>query len=330
VLFGKRRAYQRKVAVADFEAICSGDIYVFETADQTQLLQELLPYICQTESFFEYAVGTSAGSLSPRTNWKSLASYEFVLPTLKEQRRIVDLLLLATSTAESLCNAAACSNVVFRSFLSKHMSGETASNAINQHESLTQQGECRLTVLDKIAVVERGMFSHRPRNLPEFFGGPYPFAQTGDVAASRGYLGLASQSLSELGRTYSKAFPPESILITIAAVIGATAITQVETYCPDSVVGIIPDHKQVDVRFLEYKLRHLRPYLDAQEATQTAQKNINLQVLRPLPIALPSLEVQRNLVARLTAIEQQSIDLHARASSVSNLAKQVLAEFDIL
>jgi type I restriction enzyme S subunit len=330
VLFGKRRAYQRKVAVADFDAICSGDIYVFETADQTQLLQELLPYICQTESFFEYAVGTSAGSLSPRTNWKSLASYEFVLPTLKEQRRIVDLLLLAASTAESLCNAAACSNVVFRSFLSKHMSGETASNAINQHESLTQQGECRLTVLDKIAVVERGMFSHRPRNLPEFFGGPYPFAQTGDVAASRGYLGLASQSLSELGRTYSKSFPPESILITIAAVIGATAITQVETYCPDSVVGIIPDHKQVDVRFLEYKLRHLRPYLDAQEATQTAQKNINLQVLRPLPIALPSLEVQRNLVARLTAIEQQSIDLHARASSVSNLAKQVLAEFDIL
>jgi len=71
VLFGKRRAYQRKVAVADFDAICSGDIYVFETADQTQLLQELLPYICQTDSFCEYAVGTSAGSLSPRTNWRS-------------------------------------------------------------------------------------------------------------------------------------------------------------------------------------------------------------------------------------------------------------------
>ena len=89
VLFGKRRAYQRKVAVADFDAICSGDIYVFETADQTQLLQELLPYICQTDSFFEYAVGTSAGSLSPRTNWKSLAAYEFALPPQEEQRRIL-------------------------------------------------------------------------------------------------------------------------------------------------------------------------------------------------------------------------------------------------
>src|SRR5690606_15253890 len=53
VLFGKRRAYQRKLAVADFDAICSGDIYVFESADPTRLLPELLPYICQTDAFFE-------------------------------------------------------------------------------------------------------------------------------------------------------------------------------------------------------------------------------------------------------------------------------------
>jgi type I restriction enzyme S subunit len=92
VLFGKRRAYQRKVAVADFDAICSGDIYVFETADQAQLMQELLPYICQTEGFFDYAVGTSAGSLSPRTNWKSLAEYEFALPPVQAQQEVLKAL----------------------------------------------------------------------------------------------------------------------------------------------------------------------------------------------------------------------------------------------
>jgi len=92
VLFGKRRAYQRKVAVADFDAICSGDIYVFESADPKRLLPELLPFICQTEAFFEYAVGTSAGSLSPRTNWKSLAAYEFALPPPDEQERITRML----------------------------------------------------------------------------------------------------------------------------------------------------------------------------------------------------------------------------------------------
>jgi type I restriction enzyme, S subunit len=101
VLFGKRRAYQRKVAVADFDAVCSGDIYVFESADHKRLLPEILPFVCQTEAFFEHAVGTSAGSLSPRTNWKSLAVYEFALPPLKEQRRMVSLLSKTTSILES-------------------------------------------------------------------------------------------------------------------------------------------------------------------------------------------------------------------------------------
>lgn len=92
VLFGKRRAYQRKVAVADFSGVCSGDIYVLETKDAQVLLPELLSFICQTDPFFEHAVGTSAGSLSPRTNWASLASFEFILPPVEEQQRISKLL----------------------------------------------------------------------------------------------------------------------------------------------------------------------------------------------------------------------------------------------
>lgn len=95
VLFGKRRAYQRKVAVADFSGVCSGDIYVMETKDVQFLLPELLPFICQTDAFFDHAVGTSAGSLSPRTNWTSLASYEFLLPSLAEQEKIAFLLASA-------------------------------------------------------------------------------------------------------------------------------------------------------------------------------------------------------------------------------------------
>lgn len=90
-LFGKRRAYQRKVAYAEFEAICSGDIYTFE-ADATQLLSELLPFLVQSDGFFDHAVGTSAGSLSPRTSWRDLADFEFDIPPLDEQKRIADLL----------------------------------------------------------------------------------------------------------------------------------------------------------------------------------------------------------------------------------------------
>ena len=100
VLFGKRRAYQRKVAVADFSGVCSGDIYVLEPKGK-DLLPGLLPFICQTDAFFEHAVGTSAGSLSPRTNWASLASYEFALPPIEEQRRISEVLQAAGASSES-------------------------------------------------------------------------------------------------------------------------------------------------------------------------------------------------------------------------------------
>ena len=101
VLFGKRRAYQRKVAVADFSGVCSGDIYVLETKDAQVLLAELLPFICQTDAFFEHAVGTSAGSLSPRTNWTSLADFEFALPPLDEQSRMADFFVEIEAARES-------------------------------------------------------------------------------------------------------------------------------------------------------------------------------------------------------------------------------------
>jgi type I restriction enzyme S subunit len=91
VLFGKRRAYQRKVAVAEFDAVVSGDIYVLAPKND-RLLPRLLPFLCMSERFFQHAVGTSAGSLSPRTNWSSLAGFEFDLPPLEQQRRIAEIL----------------------------------------------------------------------------------------------------------------------------------------------------------------------------------------------------------------------------------------------
>jgi type I restriction enzyme S subunit len=99
VLFGKRRAYQRKAAVAEFEGICSGDILVFEPSN-SELIPELLPFIVQSDGFFNHALGTSAGSLSPRTKWKDLANYEFALPPRDEQRRIAEVLWAADESVQ--------------------------------------------------------------------------------------------------------------------------------------------------------------------------------------------------------------------------------------
>lgn len=99
-LFGKRRAYQRKVAYAEFEGICSGDILTFEPKNRKVLLPELLPFICQSDAFFDHALDTSAGSLSPRTSWKALQDFEFPLPPIDEQKRVAEILWAADEAEE--------------------------------------------------------------------------------------------------------------------------------------------------------------------------------------------------------------------------------------
>jgi len=91
ILFGKRRAYQKKAAVADFSGICSGDILVME-AKPGKIIPGLLPFIVQSDLFFDWAVKTSSGSLSPRTKWKSLAEFEFPMPPPARQKAILEVL----------------------------------------------------------------------------------------------------------------------------------------------------------------------------------------------------------------------------------------------
>ena len=101
VLFGKRRAYQKKTAMAEFDGICSGDILVCE-AIKDVVVPELLPFIVQSDRFFEYAIKTSAGSLSPRTKFKDLAKFTLKLPAKPaDQKRIADLLWSIDDVGES-------------------------------------------------------------------------------------------------------------------------------------------------------------------------------------------------------------------------------------
>ena len=96
VLFGRRRAYLRKAAVAPFDGICSGDITVIAPKDN--LSPRLLPFIIQNDALFEHAVTNSAGSLSPRVKWQSLSQFEFELPSIAKQEDLADILWTAQET----------------------------------------------------------------------------------------------------------------------------------------------------------------------------------------------------------------------------------------
>lgn len=102
VLYGSRRTYLRKVALADFEGICANTTFVLESKDPTVLLPELLPFIMQTQSFNEHSVKQSKGSVNPYVNFSDLAWFEFTLPPLEEQRQTVKVLLAIEEQIEAL------------------------------------------------------------------------------------------------------------------------------------------------------------------------------------------------------------------------------------
>jgi len=172
LLFGKRRAYQRKVAVADFAGVCSGDIYVLESKEPKKLLPELLPFVCQTEAFFQHAVGTSAGSLSPRTNWTSLADFEFTLPPLDEQRQIIEVLSASESVLESLKNMDMSINKV-RASLGVELFAKSPKHTLTSCSSLMATGALSLqtgpfgTVLKASAYKESGFPVINPVNMKD-------------------------------------------------------------------------------------------------------------------------------------------------------------------
>ena len=126
MLFGRRRAYLKKAALAPFDGVCSGDIIVIE-AIPGKINPELLPFIIQNDLLFDYAVGNSSGSLSPRVKWESLKEYEFELPEISKQAELVDLLAAAYNTRKAYQQLIiACDELVKSQFI--ELFGDPESN----------------------------------------------------------------------------------------------------------------------------------------------------------------------------------------------------------
>lgn len=140
VLFGKRRAYQRKVAIAEFDAVVSGDIYVLAPKND-RLVPGLLPFLCLSERFFQHAVGTSAGSLSPRTNWSSLASFELDLPPLDKQLQIAEILWSVDQARQSFLTLTENVKLTISAF---------SGNLFNERSSYAKNGRVTLGEVCKV------------------------------------------------------------------------------------------------------------------------------------------------------------------------------------
>jgi type I restriction enzyme, S subunit len=162
-----------------------------------------------------------------------------------------------------------------------------------------------LTPLSEVCKVERGKFGHRPRNDPDYYGGKYPFIQTGIVANSNGRVKTYSQTLNEKGFKTSRIFPKGTVVITIAANIGDTAILEFDACMPDSLIGITPILGKTIPEYIEYALRLYQKEL-THDAPEGAQKNINYKFLKPLLIPIPkTIDIQKQIVQNIKSAEEK-------------------------
>jgi type I restriction enzyme S subunit len=140
IIFGRRRAYQRKLAVAEFDGICSAHAMVVRANAET-VDPEFLPFLMQSDLFMQRAIDISVGSLSPTINWKTLRIQEFPLPPKDEQRRIADILWAAEDAIESWDAAVECFAALLDAIsldeFSSHPSDTTAISPVDLCESVT-------------------------------------------------------------------------------------------------------------------------------------------------------------------------------------------------
>jgi len=320
-LFGKRRAYQRKVAYAEFEGICSGDILTFEPKDKNTLLPELLSFICQTNAFFEHALGTSAGSLSPRTNWGALSEFEFALPPIEEQKCIAEI-LWATDEVEKQYHEA--------------IGGlrETALAVQNEcFGSYLKRGKQGLIPVVKLgSVLEQPIVNGIFRTRDQYGRGTLLVNVTDIYGSFRvGPNTLERVETDARERTTFSAIPGDVIFNRSSLVFDGIGKACLVPEWDEPVVfechlmRARPDARRIDPRYLcRYSLSPFgRRYLFSRAQT-TTMTTINQGDLGEMPIPLPTLDQQASAADRLDSVDASIEDMETHVQRAVMLRNDLI------
>lgn len=218
-----------------------------------------------------------------------LKHLEIPVPPLLEQRRITAILdqgdALRANRREALIHLDELTQSIFLD-----MFGDPVTNPLGWP----------ITTLTQLGQLDRGVSRHRPRNDPSLLGGLHPLVQTGEVANSGGYIRSYTSTYSNLGLAQSKMWPTGTLCITIAANIAKTGILTFDACFPDSVVGFTSD--KASTQYVRVWLGFLQATLE-RAAPQSAQKNINLEILRNLPVPMPPAESIEQFAWRVERLE---------------------------
>ena len=321
VLFGRRRAYLKKAAVAPFDGICSGDITVIE-AKPDRILPELLPFIIQNDDLFDFAVGKSAGSLSPRVKWEHLKNYEFELPDMEKQKELAELLWAMDNTKKSYQKLIAATDELVKSQFIE-MFGDPVKNpfgwptmTLDQATKEIVSGQClngdagklqpgQKAVL-KVSAVTYGSFDANEykvlRDTKQITKGVYP--QKGDLLFSRANT-----------REY----------------VGATVLIDQdypELMLPDKLWKLIFKHEIMPM-FAKQFLSHpeIRKVLSSMATgTSGSMYNISMEKLKRLEIIVPNINQQKEYIHFVEQSDKSKFELEKALSEQTATYKRIIAE----
>ncbi len=323
VLYGSRRTYLRKVAVADFEGITANTTYVLEPKDPNVLLPELLPFIMQTDSFNQHSVQESKGSVNPYVNFSDLAWFEFVLPPIDEQQRIVWTLNAARSVGERLRELEIAAAEVVKAAC-VYLMHQDSLLAIDTATAAEVPNACRIVSFDQIC--ERITYGFT-NPMPTTSEGPW-MVTAADVADGRINYRSArhtSQAAFDTDLTEKSRVRVGDVLLTKDGTLGRVAIVDRPNVCINQSVAVLRPAPEILPQFLAWTLRspgmQRRLILDV---GGSAVKHIYITKVASTRLLLPSLFLQEKLVATLTVLESQTLAVRSRVEQAHILSRLML------
>ncbi|HDY7451182.1 TPA: restriction endonuclease subunit S [Vibrio vulnificus] len=297
IIFGKRRAYQRKVVVADWDCICSAHAMVLESISGI-IIPEFLPFFMQSDVFMKRAVAISEGSLSPTIKWKVLKEQKFPLPNKETQRKFIEL-----SQVNSICMEK--SQVLYQANVDLITSLEvmlfTKGTKKNRHFKQTKLGvipeDWRLLELQEIAHITDG--THK---TPKYQDTGIPFLRVTDIQSKKIDLQETKYVSEEEHKELCKRCAPEKgdILLSKNGTIGITKLIDWDWDFSIfvSLCLIKIKDKSISPKFVELVLRSalIKHQIKARSKTGTIT-NLHLEEIREFLIPVPSIDEQVKIVS---------------------------------
>jgi type I restriction enzyme, S subunit len=322
VLYGSRRTYLRKVALADFEGITANTTYVLESKNPGVLLPELLPFIMCSEPFHAHSKRESKGSVNPYVNFSDLEWYEFALPPLEEQHKIVEVLQAAKAQTEQLYNAFKSAGRLSTS-IAVNLFAPSRGTGIKPSEwkpvtwkivSLEQLVSPEAPICYGIVQVGKD----DPKGVPTLainnIGGNY---QDG--------IHRTAQSIESNYRR-SRVVPGDT-LMSIKGTIGeiANVPPHFEGNISRDLARLRLDNSKIRRRFFYhlFKSPHFSRYISSLVVGST-RAELSIALIRTMEIPLPPPKLQDDIVARFDSIHQGCVALEERHRSACNLLSSCL------